>query len=386
MSDPIERVIFHVDLDAFFVAVETVLNPDLKGKPVVVGGMGSRGVVSTASYEARCFGVHSGMAMYKARKLCPKAIFKSGTRGVYSKYSRRFKAILSDFTPTIETVSIDEAYLDMTGTSAAYGPPEATATNIRNRIREELCITGSIGIGPNKLVAKVATNHAKPDGQLQIRAHQVKAFFAPLSIRELPGIGSKIATDLEGLGISSLGDLAAFNTGWLRRRLGRRNAEWLQRRAKGEGGSVIEERHEPKSVSAEETFAYDVSKWQTLRQYMFKLCEETGRRLRRLDKNARTIYIKVRYENFETITRQITIEKPICSDLEIFRTAEKLMLEVKKQRTNKIRLLGVGVRGLQDKAEQLSFNHLNTTRRYALDKTVDKIRIRYGKGVIVRGL
>ena len=227
------RTIFHVDLDAFFVAVERSRDPSLVGKPVVVGGAGPRGVVSAASYEVREFGVRSAMPMSTARRLAPRAIFISPNHGQYSVVSRQFMAILRDFSPLVEPVSVDEAYLDMTGMERIFGPPTKSAMAIKRRVSDELSIIASIGVGHNRLVAKVASGESKPDGLLIVQPEDAARFFAPLPIRKLPGIGPKAAERLHELAIETLGQLADTPIGVLRRAVGDRQAAHLRRRASG---------------------------------------------------------------------------------------------------------------------------------------------------------
>ncbi len=381
-----ERIIFLVDLDAFFVAVEVALNPSLKGKPVIVGGMGPRGVVSTASYEARKFGIRSGMATALARRQCPNGIFLSGTRGVYGEYSRKFMEILETFAPVIQKVSIDEAYMDMTGTENLHGTPERAATNIRERIRKEIGITGSVGIGPNKLLAKIAADRAKPDGQLRVWERDAKEFMSPLSIRVMPGIGPKTALKLDSLGIETLGDLVDFDEGWLRRELGRNTAEWLRNRALGIDDSRVEEKREYKSLSAENTFDEDIADWEKLRSTLLELTEQVGRRLRALGKSARTVQIKARYPNFETITRQVTLDRPTDNDMEIFDAAEPLLSSAMNKPPGRIRLIGVGVSGFVERTSQLSLMAQEKVVSSYLYDAIDEVRAKFGKDSIKRGI
>ena len=229
----LERVIFHVDLDAFFVEVERQNDATLVGKPVVIGGLGPRGVVATASYEAREFGVHSAQAMAVARRLCPQAIFMRGSLDLYREVSKKFMEVLRSYSPVVVPVSVDEAYLDMTGSERLYGMPMEAARTIKRMVRDELGLPASIGIGPSKLVAKVSTEHAKPDGIFQVQPDEVEAFFAPQPVRNLPGIGPKAGEALARLRIATLGELVNAPDGPLRRALGPNNADHVKRRAKG---------------------------------------------------------------------------------------------------------------------------------------------------------
>jgi DNA polymerase-4 len=254
-----ERLIFHVDLDAFFVAVERLRDPSLNGKPVIVGHPGNRGVVATASYEARKFGVHSAMPMVRARRLCPSAIIVPPDFSLYSEHSRRFRTALDEFSPEIEQTSIDEAYLDMTGAARLFGPPEAAARRLKGAVLERAGVTASVGGGTNKLIAKVATDACKPDGLLIVPAGREAAFLAPMPVRKLPGLGPKTEAKLATAGIATLGQLAACAESDLRPLLGPHAAAWLRHRASGADQSPVITNREAKSISNETTFATDIS-------------------------------------------------------------------------------------------------------------------------------
>ena len=379
-------MIFHVDLDAFFVSVEVKLNPSLKGKPVILGGLGRRGVVSTASYEARRFGVVSGIPMTTARIRCPRGIFISGRHQIYGEYSKMVMNILAEFTPSIQQSSIDEAYMDMTGTEKLHGSPEQTAILIRKRVRKEVGITCSIGIGPNKLVAKIATEHAKPDGQIRIRLHEAKNFLAKLPIREMPGIGPKTGEKLMQLGILNLGQLANFNEGWLRRETSERTANYLIRKARGEDDSPVEAHLESKSLSAETTFEHDVEEWRLLRPVLLKLTERVGQRLRRTGKYASAVHIKARYGNFETVSRQTVLPHRSDRDETLFQFIEELAKETLINQTGGLRLIGVGVSGLGEPLYQMSLEDPpEELARPPVDRTLDLIRERFGADAVIRG-
>ena len=307
-----ERTIFHVDLDAFFVEVERQNDVSLKGKPVIIGGMGPRGVVSTASYEAREFGIFSSQPMTLARRLCPQAVFMRGSRDLYHLTSQKFTDILREFSPQVVPVSVDEAYMDMTGTDRLYGQPLEAAIAIRKKVRDELGLPASIGIGPSKLVAKVSTEHAKPDGVFQVQQFEAEAFFAPQPVRNLPGIGPKASEILANLKITTLGELVAAPIGPLRRALGPNQVENIQRRAKGIDHSILQERTKTKTISAETTFDSDISSRHVLERTLKRLCERVGRRLRGSSQLAKGTNIKLRYGDFSTITRQLRF--PIPSD------------------------------------------------------------------------
>ena len=380
-----ERVIFHVDLDAFFVEVERQNDATLVGKPVVIGGLGPRGVVATASYEARKFGVHSAQAMAVARRLCPQAIFMRGSHGLYREVSKKFMDVLRNYSPTVVPVSVDEAYMDMTGTERLYGPPMDAARAITKMVRDELGLPASIGIGPSKLVAKVSTEHAKPNGIFQVRQDEVEAFFAPQPVRNLPGIGPKAGEALAKLNISTLGELVNAPDGPLRRALGPNNADHVKRRAKGIDNAPLREHAKAKSISAETTFDTDVSSRSELEKVLKQLSERVGTRLRKSGQLARNASIKLRYGDFTTITRQRTFPVPGDGDQMIYNAAHTLLITAMRQRGDAIRLLGVAVSGLGEQAAQLSLMDANPTAESDTSAAIDAIRNRFGFESISRG-
>ncbi len=381
----LERVIFHVDLDAFFVEVERQNDATLVGKPVVIGGLGPRGVVATASYEAREFGVHSAQAMAVARRLCPQAIFMRGSHDLYREVSKKFMEVLRSYSPVVVPVSVDEAYLDMTGTERLYGMPMEAARTIKRMVRDELGLPASIGIGPSKLVAKVSTEHAKPDGIFQVQPDEVEAFFAPQPVRNLPGIGPKAGEALARLRIATLGELANAPDGPLRRALGPNNADHVKRRAKGIDNAPLRERPKAKSISAETTFETDVSSRSELERVLKRLSERVGTRLRKSGQLARNASIKLRYGDFTTITRQRTFPVPGDGDQLIYDAAHAVLVTAMRQRGDAIRLLGVGVSGLGEQAAQLSLLDDNPLADSGMSEVIDSIRDRFGSGSISRG-
>ena len=381
----LERVVFHVDLDAFFVEVERQNDATLVGKPVVIGGLGPRGVVATASYEAREFGVHSAQAMAVARRLCPQAIFMRGSHDLYREVSKKFMEVLRSYSPVVVPVSVDEAYLDMTGTERLYGMPMEAARTIKRMVRDELGLPASIGIGPSKLVAKVSTEHAKPDGIFQVQPDEVEAFFAPQPVRNLPGIGPKAGEALARLRIATLGELANAPDGPLRRALGPNNADHVKRRAKGIDNASLRERSKAKSISAETTFETDVSSRSELERVLKRLSERVGTRLRKSGQLARNASIKLRYGDFTTITRQRTFPVPGDGDQLIYDAAHAVLVTAMRQRGDAIRLLGVGVSGLGEQAAQLSLLDDNPLADSGMSEVIDSIRDRFGSGSISRG-
>ena len=377
--------IFHADLDAFYVEVERQYDHSLLGKPVIVGGMGPRGVVATASYEAREFGVHSAQPTTIARKLCPQGYFLPGNHSLYSEVSKKFMHILRRYSPTVLSVSIDEAYLDMSGTKEIYGPPLGAAETIRQNIRDSIGLPVSIGIGPNKLVAKVCTEYAKPDGIFQIEQIGAERFFAPQPVRNLPGIGPKAEKALNNLKIFTLGELAMAPDGLLRRALGPNRAGHIKSRAKGIDNTPLQAPRRAKSMSAETTFDADISSQSEMEVALKKLIERVGTRLRKSGNVARGVSIKLRFRDFATITRQHTLTTPSDGDQTIYQTAQALLLTAMRERNESIRLIGISVTGLDQRATQLSLldSHSKTDSDTSL--ALDAIRERFGFESISRG-
>ena len=377
--------IFHADLDAFYVEVERQYDHSLLGKPVIVGGMGPRGVVATASYEAREFGVHSAQPTTIARKLCPQGYFLPGNHSLYSEVSKKFMHILRRYSPTVLSVSIDEAYLDMSGTKEIYGPPIGAAETIRQNIRDSIGLPVSIGIGPNKLVAKVCTEYAKPDGIFQIEQIGAERFFAPQPVRNLPGIGPKAEKALNNLKIFTLGEVAMAPDGLLRRALGPNRAGHIKSRAKGIDNTPLQEPRRAKSMSAETTFDEDISSQSEMEVALKKLIERVGTRLRKSGNVARGVSIKLRFRDFATITRQHTLTTPSDGDQTIYQTAQALLLTAMRERNESIRLIGISVTGLDQRATQLSLldSHSKTDSDTSL--ALDAIRERFGFESISRG-
>ena len=377
--------IFHADLDAFYVEVERQYDHSLLGKPVIVGGMGPRGVVATASYEAREFGVHSAQPTTIARKLCPQGCFLPGNHSLYSEVSKQFMNILRQYSPTVLSVSIDEAYLDMSGTKEIYGPPIVAAETIRQKIRDSIGLPVSIGIGPNKLIAKVCTEYAKPDGIFQIEQIGAERFFAPQPVRNLPGIGPKAEKALNNLKIFTLGELAMAPDGLLRRALGPNRAGHIKSRAKGIDNTPLQEPGRAKSMSAETTFDEDISSQSEMEVALKKLIDRVGTRLRKSGQVARGVSIKLRYRDFATITRQHTLTTPSDGDQTIYQTAQALLLTAMRERNESIRLIGISVTGLDQRATQLSLldSHSKTDSDTSL--ALDAIRERFGFESISRG-
>jgi DNA polymerase-4 len=345
MNTTFPRTIFHVDMDAFFVSVEELHDPSLKGKAVVVGGQrNERGVVSAASYEARKFGVHSAMPLRTAAKMCPHAIFVNGHPERYRECSEKVYKVLGTFTPQVEMASIDEAYLDMTGTERLHGPPLKAAHNLHQRMKAETGLNCSVGIGTSRLIAKVSSAQAKPNGVLWIVPGQEAKFLAPLDVREIPGVGKVMEGHLHALGIRKVGDLARLDESELSDRFGKWGLA-LAGKARGEdaGGwfdSEVGEDVEAKSISHEHTYNEDTADVSQLEATLMRLSEMVGRRLREANFHARTVQLKLRYKDFTTITRAHTLPNPTQLDTEIFEHIRVLFRKNWKRGTL-VRLLGV---------------------------------------------
>ncbi len=378
-----QRTILHLDLDAFFVAVERLDNPALIGKPVIVGGRPeARGVVASASYECRPFGVQSAMPTAVALRLCPQAILVSGHHERYAQLSRAVMAILQPYAPVMEQISIDEAFLDVTGAEALFGAPVRLAHTLQDRIDAELRLSASLGVAGNKLVAKIASDFGKPHGITSVPRGQEAAFLAPLPIRRLWGVGRVTAAELSRLGIVTIGDLAGWPLSELRGRFGS-HGEGLWRAAHGLDESPVEAEHERKSISREETFARDIHDVTVLRRELLRLSDDVAESLRRHQVQARTVDIKLRYGDFTTLTRQASLPEPTDTGPAIYAQALALF-EAVWDRWRPLRLIGVGTSRLCQPARQLRLFEQEDRRRAQLDEALDRIRARFGDAAIQR--
>lgn len=379
------RIIMHIDLDAFFVSVEQVLNQELKGKPVVVGGKpDQRGVVATASYEARAFGLHSGMPLVTAVRLCPQAIFIEGSFPKYRDASEKFMAILADFSPFMEPIGLDEAYLDVTGFESIHGSIHQMGVEIKKRVKEELGLIASIGIATCKVIAKVASDESKPDGLIEVIAGEEAAFLAPLAVDKLPGVGKKTEQVLRGRGISTIGKLARTPPDMLKSRFGVFGVT-LHRYANGIDDRAISFRGDASSISRETTFAQDVADRSFLSDKLSYLAENVGSDLRHNGKQTRCITIKLRYSDFTTITRSHTLSQSTDTDQAIFQVGENLMQKALASEHRAIRLIGIGVSNLVEPGKQLSMLNGTDLRQEKLNRAVDRIRTKYGFSAIQTG-
>jgi len=381
------RIIFHVDMDAFFVSVEELFNPELKGKAVVVGGpRDARGVVAAASYEARKFGVHSAMPLRTAAKLCPHAIFVNGHPDRYREYSEKAHLVLTSFSPLVEMASIDEAYLDMTGTERLHGPPLRAAHALHQKMKAETQLNCSVGLGASRLIAKVSSAQAKPNGVLWIVPGEEAKFLAPLKVREIPGVGQVTERNLHSLGIRKVGDLARYDESFLEEHFGKWGLA-MAGKARGEdaGGwfdAEVGADTNAKSISHEHTYNEDTADAGQLESTLMRLSEMVGRRLREAGFRARTVQLKLRYKDFTTITRARSLSAPTQLDTEIFEQIRTLFRRNWKK-GQAIRLLGVHTSSFEDQAEQGDL--LEDTRRQRWQQAfsaADRLRDKFGESSV----
>ncbi|VAX24381.1 DNA polymerase IV [hydrothermal vent metagenome] len=378
--DDKKRIALHIDMDAFFVSVEETLNPKLKGKPVVVGGDPSgRGVVSSASYKAREYGVRSAMPLATAKKICPEVIFLRGSPHVYAEYSRRIMDILARYTPVVEPVSVDEAYLDLTGLKRLHKADSVTiAQRMHDAIQDEVGVPSSIGIATNKVTAKIAANVAKPNGMLFIRPGCEASFLGPMPIGKMPGVGPVAEKEYRKMGIVVIGDLLRFTPKTLEQVLGK-HASVMAARAKGiDDRKVASADRDVKSISKEVTYAVDTEDLQTLESTLSYLSEKVCDKARRTGLAFRRVTLKLRYADFTTYTRARTINTQSDDARALFRVARKLLRDTFTRRL-KVRLIGVGVSSFSAPLRQIElFEDSVREARERLNIKVDETRNRFG--------
>jgi DNA polymerase-4 len=378
------RTILHVDMDAFYASVEQRDDPSLRGRPVIVGGTGGRGVVAAASYEVRRFGVHSAMPMREALRRCPDAVCVRPRIGHYADVSKQVFAVFHEFTPLVQGLSLDEAFLDVTTGTGDLGDGERVAHEIKRRILERIGLTASVGVAPNKLVAKIASDLRKPDGLVVVRPDEINTVLDPLSIRKLFGLGAKTAPKVEALGIHTLGELRQAHAARLRPIFGRYTERVLQRAAGIDTRPVVPDQDE-KQISAEETFDADIADHVRLRSEIVRLADKVSARLRSRELTTSCVTVKIRRKDFSTYTRQRHFEPP-TQETRVVTTIATGLLDawLATQPRAALRLLGVGVSELQPAKQLDLFTVPQTSRNRELDATVDRIRERFGRTALAR--
>lgn len=378
------RKIAHLDMDAFFAAVEQLDEPSYRRQPVIVGGLGPRGVVSTASYEARRYGVGSAMPMARAKKLCPNGIYLAPRFSRYKEISAQVRKVLSEYTPLVEAASIDEAFFDLTGSERLFGPAEEIVVRIKDRIYESTGLTCSVGLAPNRFLAKLASELEKPDGLMIIDAEHVQGIIDPLPVRMICGVGKVTERRLTSLGLSTIRDLRAATIELLVREFGAAGRT-LYRLARGEDGTLVQVAGETKSISREETFSQDLYRHEEIERVLRRLAREVAAQLRTEKLLGKTVRIKVRFPDFQTITRQISLGVRTDSGSLIEAYALDLLRRRVPLAEQGVRLLGVGVGRLSKAtARQLSLFDEEEEER-SLDQAIDRLSARYGTGIVRRG-
>lgn len=386
--DGVQRAIIHIDMDAFYASVEQRDNPELKGKPVIIGGsVESRGVVSTASYEARKYGVHSAMPMAEAHRLCPDGVYLPVDMQKYRLVSHQIMDIFHRFTPEVEAISLDEAFLDVTASQKLFGTAEEIGREIKRLIKTELNLTASVGLAYNKFLAKLASDMDKPDGFYQIGPEELESKVWPLPVRRMMGVGGKTAQLLEEMGVRTIGQLAKMNVGLLEHILGKQGI-MMYEVANGVDNRMVEPVRESKSVGRETTFPKDISERYVLETILFTLADDVCHTLRTTNLKGRTVAIKIRYPDFRSITRAQTMDGYTSSFEPVFEAVKQLMEHNYKDGTP-VRLIGVTVSGLKKDDEiieqqDLFFDGGAQKKQAALNSVMDKINEKYGGDTVHR--
>ena len=374
------RTIFHLDLDAFFVSVERILDPSLNGKPVIVGGdPHGRGVVAACSYEARTYGLHSAMPIRTAYKLCPGGIYLHGHYDEYIHFSRAVKNILTYYAPVIQQASIDEFYMDFTGCGKIYGSMFSFASRLQQEIMKKLSLPCSIGIGSNKTVAKIGSDCMKPMGITYIIPGMEKEFLSHMPVETIPGVGKVMLRDLNNKGIYFIGDVTKLSSDYWGTAYGKYGID-LWRKANGEGTEYLTVEHEQKSISKETTFGSDVTNNDKIYEVLFELTGRVCQNLRDENFMASTVHIKLRYSDFQTLTRSRTI-KPSDDDRIIFKTAKDLMVKAHTRRVG-VRLIGIGLSKFSNFYEQEILFEDEEVKRKKLFRAIDFLRKKYNYSII----
>ena len=377
-----QRWIMHVDMDAFYASVEILDNPELKGLPVIVGGHSARGVVSTCSYEARRFGVHSAMPLFEARRLCPHAVYLPVRMHRYAEMSEKIMAIFRETSPLVEQLSIDEAFLDLTGMER-MGGAEAIAHQVQDRIQTELKLSASVGLAPNKFLAKLASDMRKPHGFVRITPEEAEELLAPMPVGKIFGIGRSAEEKLKQFGIERIGQLASADIAILRRVFGI-NAEQVKLLARGLDDRPVVSGEEAKSVGKENTFDTDLTDFQSCRHEVLDLSGQVGWRLRREHLAGHTVTLKVKFSDFRTVTRSTTGDRPISWDEDIFTLAEQMLRKINVKPG--VRLLGVSVSSLFRPEDEPVLGFEEDVRLQNRNRAVDALKSRFGEGIIKRGV
>lgn len=387
-----QRTLLHVDLDAFFAAVEQRDDPRLRGKPVLVGGSVARGVVAAASYEARRFGVHSAMPMAEAMRRCPHAVVVRHRMARYAEASRQFFAILDTFSPQVESLSLDEAFLDVTGQERLLGDGAAIARAIKTRVRDELALVASVGVAPSKLVAKIASDIDKPDGLRVVPPGEVLGFLHPLPVTRLWGVGAVTRDKLRDLGLRTIGDVARYPEAVLHKRLGAHLGAHLAALARGEDPREVTPQEAPVSIGHEETFDVDLVRKEDIAVLLLGQADRVAARLRRAELRARVVQLKIKYADFRLVTRRRTLADPSVDGTRIGRTAvamlDELPVDGRHGKRHAVRLCGVAATGLEprDAPRQLSLDPAGDGRGERLGDALDRIHERFGDGLIRRAV
>ncbi|MBQ9697641.1 MAG: DNA polymerase IV [Acidaminococcaceae bacterium] len=377
-----QRWIMHVDMDAFYASVEILDNPELKGKPVIVGGRSARGVVSTCSYEARKFGVHSAMPLFEARRLCPHAVYLPVRMHRYAEMSEKIMTIFRETSPLVEQLSIDEAFLDLTGMER-LGGAEAIAHKVQERIQAELNLSASVGLAPNKFLAKLASDLRKPHGFVKIIPEEAAALLAPMPVAKIFGIGRSAEEKLKQFGIERIGQLAAAEPEILRKVFGI-NAGQVKLLAQGLDDRPVVSEEEAKSVGKENTFDFDLTDFASCRDEVLDLSGQVGWRLRRNHLAGHTVTVKVKFADFHTITRSTTSDRLIAWDEEIFALAEQMLRKINVKPG--VRLLGVSVSGLFRPEDEPVLGFEDNERMQKRNQAIDALKSRFGENIIKRGI
>ena len=377
-----DRAIIHLDMDAFFASVEQLDHPELKGRPVLVGHDGPRGVVSAASYEARRFGCHSAQPIAVAKRLCPQAVIMPVRGERYSEISDQMFAILDEYSPLVEPLSIDEAFVDLTGTQLLHGDPEDVALRLKKRIRQQLLVTASVGLAPNKFLAKLASDMRKPDGLMIIPPQDIDRILLPLPVTRIWGIGKATAAELEKLGIRTIAQLRQYPLDRLEKLLGR-DARWFYDLARGIDSRPVVSDHEAKSIGREQTFEVDLADSQEVQRILLEQVEQVARRLRKQALQARVVAIKIRFGDFQTISRSLTLPQVTDVTRELWQAAQGLFARWPFQ---PVRLIGMTAERLSPGPRQLDlFQDPDKEKQKKLDSVSDRINQKFGSQMIKRG-